>query len=445
MSAPGPITRASSRRDARRDSAKPYVKRSGSRRSAATDPEGGESSGLTKYVGDVNLGFGEDEAMEDEDAVPEMKPMPKKKGGVAMSMAPSGKSKAAAAEPMDDGQDDGEIKGRTVSTFGRAFSSFRTGKTAKPKEIDIWKPNQDDVLGLTFEVPEDEKLKGVVVANIAPGGLIARSKKLKVGDVLHAVNGMPVTTPQQGATLLRDAKGVLLILATRAGAKPRRQDGDDDGELSRGDKTKSSFMPSMLSFRPGKGKKEKPAEPAQQPNTTVVVSCSNLILESKKIVGPAAGLDEKLDAMYAKLKAKEVSSQATLQQLIAMVGQTVVEQAGLVIANLQTGTLPPGWVEYFDKASGRPYFYNVHTKTTTWYKPRKEKPPAPPGAPGGRATAPVPEDDEDVVEVSNSTSTGHNVSNVIAHMQTKKKMVETVQIECSAPRDGPRGLKSVSL
>ena len=25
------------------------------------------------------------------------------------------------------------------------------------------------------------------------------------------------------------------------------------------------------------------------------------------------------------------------------------------------------------------------------------------------------------------------------------KMVETVQIECSAPRDGPRGLKSVSL
>ena len=140
-----------------------------------------------------------------------------------------------------------------------------------------------------------------------------------------------------------------------------------------------------------------------------------------------------------------MSSSQALKTLVSLVGQTTVEQAGLVISNAQSGALPDGWVEYFDKASGRQYYYNVHTKTTTWYKPRKDKPPAPPGAPGGRATAPVPEDDEDVVEVSNSTSTGHNVSDVIAHMQTKKKMVETVQIECSAPRDGPRGLKSVSL
>ena len=28
-----------------------------------------------------------------------------------------------------------------------------------------------------------------------------------------------------------------------------------------------------------------------------------------------------------------------------------------------------GWLEYTDEASGRPYYYNVHTKATTWYKP----------------------------------------------------------------------------
>ena len=82
------------------------------------------------------------------------------------------------------------------------------GTGARVSAADIYKANRDDILGLTFEVPEDASLKGVVVANIAAGGLIARSKKLRLGDVLHAVNGQPVATPQQGASLLREAKGV---------------------------------------------------------------------------------------------------------------------------------------------------------------------------------------------------------------------------------------------
>ena len=161
-------------------------------------------------------------------------------------------------------------------------------------------------------------------------------------------------------------------------------------------------------------------------------------------------------------------------QLIALVGQTVVEQAGLVIANSQHGTLPPGWVEYFDKASGRPYYYNVHSKTTTWYKPRKDKPPPPPPPPGAgpsegrdskvraRPLAPRPPGaaqngasrpwqgpepmDEEMVEVANSTSKGHGVADVIASMHTRKRMVETVQIECTrVPAKGAQGLQSVSL
>ena len=163
-------------------------------------------------------------------------------------------------------------------------------------------------------------------------------------------------------------------------------------------------------------------------------------------VGPDGGLDEKLDALYTSLKAKEVSSSQALKTLVSLVGQTTVEQAGLVISNAQSGALPDGWVEYFDKASGRQYYYNVHTKTTTWYKPRKDKPPPPPpppGAVGGRASKPA-EDEE--METENSTSAGHGVASAIADMQTRKAMVDAVQMECSkAPRNGPQGLQSVSL
>ena len=39
-------------------------------------------------------------------------------------------------------------------------------------------------------------------------------------------------------------------------------------------------------------------------------------------------------------------------------------QAGLSVMNAQKGVLPHGWLEYTDEASGRPYYYNVHTKVT---------------------------------------------------------------------------------
>jgi hypothetical protein len=113
---------------------------------------------------------------------------------------------------------------------------------------------------------------------------------------------------------------------------------------------------------------------------TVVVSCSALILESKQIVNDGA-VTKKLDALYAKHKAKEISPQQALEQLTALVGQTTVEQAGLVLSNIQTGTLPPGWVEYFDPQRGLPYYHNPRTKTTTWQKPSKSKQPPPPPPP----------------------------------------------------------------
>ena len=477
---PGPLQKRRSSRIAR-DAAAPYA-----RPSKGEAAEGAGSSGLTKYMGDTSLDWGsggkakKDDDMEDEDQVGELSSQSRTKTmlGSMKSFVPGRGKKKKEAD--DDDDDDGELQSRSVSTFGRALSSFRQGKKPVPKEIDIWKPSETEVFGLTFEPPADATLKGVVVAEMRPGGLAARSKKLKIGDVVHVVNGRPVTTPQQGAQLLREAKGVVQIVVTRLGAAPKPKEGEEAAaELSKADKTKSSFLPSM-SFRPGGKKKAEPDHKTDDPhNTTVVVSCSALIIESKKIgtqlgaiprnrrnsaqlgalrrnsltraprpapVGPDGGLDEKLDALYTSLKAKEVSSSQALKTLVSLVGQTTVEQAGLVISNAQSGALPDGWVEYFDKASGRQYYYNVHTKTTTWYKPRKDKPPPPPpppGAVGGRASKPA-EDEE--METENSTSAGHGVASAIADMQTRKAMVDAVQMECSkAPRNGPQGLQSVSL
>ena len=255
-------------------------------------------------------------------------------------------------------------RGRMSKALGAI--SFRKGKAAGSSagtmEVSIVKPNLDDILGITFEVPNDPSLKGVVVAQVHEGYLMHKAKKLAEGDVVHVINGVAVTTPEQGATLLGQSKGVIKLVLTRAGATPRPFGDDDEsgGELGRGDKTRS-FLPmsinTALSFRPGGKKKATGGSPAagasaagrgggegaagaagasssgpaaeDESNTTVVVSCSQLIAESKRIVGSAAGLDETLDALYAKLKAKEVASNVALSKLIELVGQTTVEQVSL--------------------------------------------------------------------------------------------------------------------
>ncbi len=60
-----------------------------------------------------------------------------------------------------------------------------------------------------------------------------------------------------------------------------------------------------------------------------------------------------------------------------MVGSTVVQQAGLSVMNAQKGVLPHGWLEYTDEASGRPYYYNVHTKVFSHCRARLSPPTNP--------------------------------------------------------------------
>ena len=120
---------------------------------------------------------------------------------------------------------------------------------------------------------------------------------------------------------------------------------------------------------------------------------------------------------FADLRCPSLAEQA-VRLLMEMVGSTIVQQAGLSVMNAQKGVLPHGWLEYTDEASnlprarlepssslpgsvsdprpclwavprrytdeasGRSYFYNVHTKVTTWYKPTGAVPPPPPASTG---------------------------------------------------------------
>lgn len=397
------MTRTQSGREVRRQTYAPYISRSHSEK-------GSEHTGLTKYMSNTSLSFGEDELFTED-------------------------TKKLTKHISKDVND---VLGQTPPSFSRASFLLQKPKSEKAHvSIDMWKPTPDERFGITFETLRDKSIKGIVVADIQSEGLAARSKKLKVGDMLHAINGQAVSTPQAAATLLREAKGVVQLVITRANPMPRQREGDIG--LIKSDTTN--------------GEQGAKAEEEPGSNTTVVVSCSALILASKEIVSHAGGLAERLDELYHQLKAKEIKSAAALQQLGELVGQTTIEQAGLVIANAQLGTLPNGWVEYYDQENGRPYYYNARTRATTWYKPRKDQPPPPPPSrpsdaerkgrnrlprrPSGRDSSPS-------MEVPNHTSQGHAVSEAIAAMQTKKKMVEAVQIECKRALDR-QGLETVSL
>ena len=480
--------RASSGRDTRKTAAAPYGRK---------QPAAG-STGLTSYMGASNLGFEDEEA----DEVPELKPQAKAHRGLA--------SKALGAISFRKGKAAG------------SSSSASTAPPPVPITVEVFKPSENDVMGITFEMPQFADQKGVVVAQIHDGYLMAKAKTLLKDDLVHTINGVAVHTPQDCADQLKVACGTITLTLTRG----THSDAADGGHKAGG----GGFFGSSLSFRPGGHKAHGPASssggggggggasddgrrasaaaasapPAgetsgggEDANTTVVVSCSQLIVESKKIMGPAAGLDERLDSLFAQLKAKEVPSKEALKTLIDLVGQTTVEQAGLVIANTAKGLLAEGWVEYLDKGSNKYYYYNVHTKATTWTKPLKSRPPpAPPpraSATGqqaqAQAQAQAAAGEEEVAAATGDGGGGadaapeamdiadgdtpadgaaaaavpplvgaaggdgteadaergrgggpvrHGVADAIAARATRQKMVETVQIECSlTPRHAP--------
>jgi len=109
---------------------------------------------------------------------------------------------------------------------------------------------------------------------------------------------------------------------------------------------------------------------ASMSSQTVFISCSALLREVKLCVPAVYHLE--LEEMLRQLASKEVAANTVVARLMERVGSTVVQQAGLSVMNFQKGLLPHGWLEYLDDNTGRPYYYNVHTKVTTWDAPSME-------------------------------------------------------------------------
>lgn len=155
--------------------------------------------------------------------------------------------------------------------------------------------------------------------------------------MIHVINGRVVTTPQEGETFLRETKSMIQLVITRAGARPRARDGSVEAAADASESAKADRRRSVISLvAPGSGRRAAKSrdanavdtggastplacapgtEPARataaarattpagasapEAHTTVVVSCSQLIVESKRIVGPAAGVDSDLDELCA--------------------------------------------------------------------------------------------------------------------------------------------------
>ncbi len=103
---------------------------------------------------------------------------------------------------------------------------------------------------------------------------------------------------------------------------------------------------------------------------TVHISCSALVREVKLCTDSAT--QPALDSLLAGLRSKELAPQLAVKQLMELVGSVLVQQAGLSVVNARKGVLPHGWIEYADDKSGRSYYFNVHTRKTTWVKPELE-------------------------------------------------------------------------
>mmetsp|Transcript_66454 Transcript_66454/g.110508 ORF Transcript_66454/g.110508 Transcript_66454/m.110508 type:complete len:179 (-) Transcript_66454:99-635(-) len=100
------------------------------------------------------------------------------------------------------------------------------GSEMDSKTIQIFKHTRHHLLGITLEECTVQTRTGfvhrVVCASLQEGfGAAQQANGLRVGDVLHAINGKEVHSPEVAGMLLRQSAGAIKITITRAAAKPR--------------------------------------------------------------------------------------------------------------------------------------------------------------------------------------------------------------------------------
>lgn len=327
------------------------------RRKAGGVPTGPLGSASTKIKHDHSARSSGDDADADADL---------SLGGRALSLF-GGKPKKKPAKV--DAEDDGEIG------FGdRALSLFGGGK---PKKKD------EETLPLNWKKAKDKDGKVYYFNSVTQVRQYTTPRPLPKGwtEALHKDSG----------------RVYYMHKATRKTTFtfPEASEADDDADELEEDKKEDGLLSKSLSFFQGKKKKDDDLERSSsisksdrtatlakkdkkdgaaagtaKKETTVFISCTTLIKEVKLCV------DEKqhatLEALLEKLVNRKIAAEEAVKHLQALVGTTLVQQAGMSVKNAKTGVLPHGWLEYTDERSGRPYYFNVHTRTTTWYKPKKD-------------------------------------------------------------------------
>lgn len=270
---------------------------------------------------------------------------------------------------------DGDDEDNTIT--GRAMSMFGGGKKSKAAKQTNGSDGDGDG-GSTLTSMLSFGLMGGKSSGLPPNWKKVKDKEGKVAFVNTITQvqqyHFPRALPQGWTEALHKESGRPYYVH-KASRKTQFSFPTEDDAVSQVAEEDDGFINKTMSFMTGGavGKKEKKKKEAEEPKKAggtqkVYISCTALIKEMKLCV------DEKqqapLNKLLEDLLAHKVSAEQAVQKLQALVGTTLVQQAGMSVMNAKTGALPHGWLEYMDDASKRPYYYNVHTKVTSWYKPK---------------------------------------------------------------------------
>ena len=98
----------------------------------------------------------------------------------------------------------------------------RAGCSCRDTPIQLYASSHLRLAPTISAVPAlDPSQEGVVVTSLSPGGLVAKGKRVKAGDSMHAVNGVKVTSVEHATELLQQAEGIVQLVITRANALPK--------------------------------------------------------------------------------------------------------------------------------------------------------------------------------------------------------------------------------
>jgi len=139
---------------------------------------------------------------------------------LSFSKRASAPARAPAESDSEPASGNERMRRTSLGAIGgvRSLSFKRSRKsTSDPiKELDVYKKDKDDRLGLSLMM-SDKETGAVVVACVAEGALAAK-KGIVAGDILLAVNGMKPSDHKEGSALLRESVGVVqLIIEKRPG------------------------------------------------------------------------------------------------------------------------------------------------------------------------------------------------------------------------------------